>query len=266
MECRLSGVDFDIAASAGWYSAIAGVLTGFALLSILFPLDHETADSNETETSNAVVVFTCAFFSLLILAFTYAVLAGRTGDGPVVDVAAHEQLLNGAAFGLATLLLLFGLHELLLAYGANRQVFQPARRVIVTMTSVVGPLVVLALQFSNTLDLQRYRVAATGSSSVQCGMWGLPNGVWINLGITAVALTTVLALGTVRDRLPRRRSAPTLAAKIVLGFTVAVTGWTALVLPLLPDSAVTGALFEHLTLAVTATATVGVAEASWLGR
>ncbi|MGH3145456.1 MAG: hypothetical protein ACRDTR_06595 [Rubrobacter sp.] len=134
------------------------------------------------------------------------------------------------------------------------------------MTSIVGPLVVLAFQFSNTLDLERYRLAVAGASSVQCGMWGLPNGVWINLGITAAALAAVLALGAVRDLLPRRRSAPTLVAKAVLGFTVAVTGWAAIVLPLLPDSTVTGALFEHLTLAVTATATVGVAGASWLGR
>ncbi len=264
MECRLPSVDFDIAASAGWYSAIAGLLAGFALLYILFPLDHETADVDETEIGNAAVVFTCASFSLLILAFTYAVLPGRTGDGPVVGVAAHEQLLNGAAFGFTMLLLLFGLHELLKAYGANRQVFQPARRVIVAMTSIVGPLVVLAFQFSNTLDLQRYRIAVAEASSVQCGMWGLPDGVWINLGITAAAIAAVLVLGAVRDRLPRWRSAPTLVAKVVLGFTV--TGWAAIVLPLLPDSAVTSALFEHLALAVTATATAGVAGASWLGR
>jgi hypothetical protein len=114
-----------------------------------------------------------------------------------------------------------------------------------------------------TLDLQRYRAAA---SSVQCGIWDLPDEVWINVGITASALAAVLALATVRNRLPRRRSAPTLAAKPVLGFTVAVTGWAAVVLPLLQDSTVTGALFEHLTLAVTATTTVGVARASWLGR
>ena len=141
--CRLSSIDFDIAASAGWYSAIAGLLAGFALLYILFPLDHETTVSDETDTGNAVVVFTCAFFSLLILAFTYAVLAGRTGDGPVVGVAAHEQLLNGTAF-------------------------EPARHVIVMMTSIVGPLMVLAFQFSNTLDLERYRAASTEASSVQC--------------------------------------------------------------------------------------------------
>lgn len=99
------------------------------------------------------------------------------------------------------------------------------------MTSILGPLVVLALQFSNALDLQRYRAAVTEDASVQCGMWGPPDGVWINLGIT-----------------------------------VAVAGWAAIVLPLLPNSAFTSALFEHLTLAVTATATVGVAGASWLGR
>ena len=264
--CRLSSIDFDIAASAGWYSAIAGLLAGFALLYILFPLDHETTLSDVTDTGNAVVVFTCAFFSLLILAFTYAVLAGRTGDGPVVGLAAHEQLPNGTAFGLTTLLLLFGLHELLRAYGANRQAFEPARHVIVMMTSIVGPLMVLAFQFSNTLDLERYRAASTEASSVQCRMWGLPDGVWINLGIIALASAAVLVLAAVRYRLPRRCSAPVLAAKAVLGFTVAVTGWAAVVLPLLQASAVTSALFEHLALVVMATATVGVAGASWLGR
>ena len=79
-------------------------------------------------------------------------------------------MLNGTAFGLTTLLLLFGMHELLRAYGANRQVFEPARHIIVVMTSMVGPLMMLAFQFSNTVDLERYRTASTDASSVQCGM------------------------------------------------------------------------------------------------
>jgi hypothetical protein len=45
-DCRISALDFDIAASAGWYSAIAGLLAGllagFALLAILLPLDHDS--------------------------------------------------------------------------------------------------------------------------------------------------------------------------------------------------------------------------------
>ena len=176
--CRPSSIDFDIAASAGWYSAIAGLLAGFALLYILFPLDHETTVSDETDTGNAVVVFACAFFSLLILAFTYAVLAGRTGDGPVVGVAAHEQLLNGTAFGLTTLLLLFGLHELLRAYGANREAFEPARHVIVMMTSIVGPLMVLAFQSATPWTWSDPGLPAPRhpQCSVECGACPMGSG------------------------------------------------------------------------------------------
>ena len=101
---------FDIAAAAGWYSTVAGLLAGFALLAVLLPLDQDTRDDDaEAAGASGVIVFTSAFFSLLILAFSYAILSGRS-NGPV---AAHEQQLNGAAFGLASLLLLLGLREVL---------------------------------------------------------------------------------------------------------------------------------------------------------
>ena len=111
------GGSFDIAASAGWYSAVAGLLAGFALLAILLPLDHEAEDGEAVYGANTVVIYVCSFFSLLILSVSYAVLAGRTGGGAVAGVAAHEQMLFGAAFGLATLPLLFGLHAILRTYG-----------------------------------------------------------------------------------------------------------------------------------------------------
>ena len=94
---------FDIAAAAGWYSSVAGLLAGFALVAILLPLDHEAAEPDTTHGTNAVLIYTCSFFSLLILSISYAVLAGRIGGGTVAGVAAHEQMLNGAAFGLSTL-------------------------------------------------------------------------------------------------------------------------------------------------------------------
>ncbi len=267
VSCRAVGIDFDIAATAGWYSAIAGMLAGFALLAILLPLDHAAAaggDEAESSSSNAEVVFTCAFFSLLVLGITYAVLAGRTSDGPQAAFAAAEQLWNGTAFGLSSLLLLFGLHAVLGAYGGNRLVFQPARRVIVAMTSIYGPLIVLALQFSSALDLEHYR--ADAAESVRCGWLSIPNGVWVNVAIVGVAALGVVSLALLRQRLPRIGSVSAFIAKVVLGGTIGVAVATSAVLPLLSESVVAGAAFEHVSLVIGSIATVAVAAASWISR
>lgn len=271
MDCRFDSLDFDIASSAGWYSAIAGLLAGFALLAILLPLDHDNARQEDSDdaagvaASESVVIFTCAFFSLLILGFTYAILAGRTSDGPSVGIAAHEQLLNGAAFGLSTLLLLLGLRAVLASYGRNRQVFLPARNVMLVMTAVLGPVAALSLQCANALDVERYR-ASIAPSPQACGVAGFPSGVWVNLSITAVALVATILLAVLRHRLPRTVGASVLIAKGVLGFCVVVVAWSSLVVPLLPTDVVTGAVFEHVTLAVTGVATVLVAAAAWAAR
>ncbi len=271
IDCRFSAPDFDIAASAGWYSAIAGLLAGFALLAILLPLDHDSGlegghpdDPGPVGASESVVMFTCAFFSLLILGFTYAILAGRTGEG-TEGIAAHEQLLNGAAFGLATLLLLLGLRAVLATYGPNRQVFAPARNVMLVMTAFLGPVVALSLQFTNALDIERYRASLHGGAE-GCERAGLPSGVWINLTITAATLLGLVVLAAIHRRLPRSVGASVLIAKGVLGFCVLVVAWTSLVVPLLPTSIVAGAVFEHVTLATTGVATLLVAAAAWSTR
>jgi hypothetical protein len=263
MDCRLSSLDFDIAASAGWYSAIAGLLAGFALLSILFPLDHEASNPDESQSGNAVVVFTCAFVSLLALGFAFAVLAGRVGDGDVIGVAAHEQVVYGSAFGLASVLMLFGLHAVLRTYAPNRSVFAPAQRVIVLTTSVLAPVMLLALQFGSALDVSRFRVA-TGRAD--CGWGNLPNSVWIDLVIVSVAFVALVLMWLLRDRMPHRAAAPAIAAKAVLAYTVAVVVWGSMLVPLLPADVVAGFWFEHLALGVTAVATVGVAATAWMGR
>lgn len=261
----LDGLDFDISASAGWYSAIAGLLAGFALLAILLPLDHEAESADDRSVADSVVIFTCAFFTLLILGFSYAALAGRTGEGPAAAVAAHEQLLNGAVFGLASLLLLFGLRSVLSAYSVNSTVFGAARNVMLVVTATLGPLVALSLQFSNALDLERYRLGATGSSGDR-GLDGLPTGVWINLSITAAALLAVVGLALLRRRLPRSLRAARYVAMGTLGLAVAVTMWSSLAVPLLPTELVTSAVFEHVTLGGTALGTVIVAAAAWAAR
>jgi hypothetical protein len=266
-SCRITELEFDVAASAGWYSAIAGVLAGFALLAILLPLDHDAAQDDPESArhgSDGVVILACAFFSLLISAFTYAVLAGRSaGTSQGAAVAAHEQLLNGVALGLTTLLLLFALRSILASYGANRGVFLPAQQILLGGTALFGPVVLLSFQFANAVDVERLRLDPTAAS---CGPAGVPAGLWVNLAITLAALAGLAALGFNRDRLPVRNQAPTWIAKGVLGFNVGVVVWSSIAVPLLSVDVVGGAITEHLVVATSAVATVLVAAASWSAR
>lgn len=249
---------FDIAAAAGWYSAVAGLLAGFALLAILLPLDHEADDGEAVYGANAVVIYVCSFFSLLILSISYAILAGRTGSDTAAGVAAHEQMLYGAAFGLATLLLLFGLHAILRTYGGNRDTFAPASDLIMTVTSVLAPVLVLALQFSNTLDLQRYRAGGTTDD--------IPAGVWLNLSLVALGVAAILVVAAMRARLPEVSTAPRVISKAVLGYTLAATIWTSIAVPLLPAEIITSAGLEHGLMGLTVVGAVAVSIASWIGR
>lgn len=237
---------------------MAGLLAGFALVAILLPLDHEAEEPDPTHGANAVVVYASAFFSLLILSIGYAVLAGRVGEGEVEAVAVHEQMLIGVAFGLSTLLLLLGLHAVLRTYGVNREVFAPARELILTVTSVLGPVLVLALQFSNTLDLQRYRAGGA--------LEPFAPGVVANLVIVGVGSAAVMVVARLRDRLPEVDTAPRVLARSVLFYTFGATLWAALAVPLLPVEVITSAALEHGLLGLTALGVVGVSVASWAGR
>ena len=53
---------------------------------------------------------------------------------------------------------------------------------------------------------------------------------------------------------------------LILGLTVAVTVWTAVVVPLLPIELVASAMFEHIVLGLTAIATLAVAAIAHAGR
>ena len=162
----------------GWYSAIAGLLAGFAFVAILLPLDHEDREGDEQSVGLAALTFVCAFVALTWLAFGYAIRAGRVGEGEVLGVAVHEQLIYGTAFGLSALLVLLGLQAALRSYGRGDRVFGPSRAMIVRVTAVVGPVVLLGMQFSNALDIERFRVQV-GAAEAPCGALGLPTGVLI---------------------------------------------------------------------------------------
>lgn len=265
MDCRLPRLDFDFAAAAGWYSSIAGLLAGFAFLAILLPLDHEKLSTQGAAADRSVVAFTCAFFSLVLVAFDYAVLGGAA-DPTGAGRAAHEQMLSGTAFGLATLLLLYGLYAVLKAQGSDGEVFEPALRIILLMTGVLGPLTFLALQFSNTLDLERLREAQENATAAVCDNWELPRGVWLNLAIIAIAAVAILVLALARRRLPRRPGASLLVSKTVLAFAVLNTVWASVFASILPDTVITSAWLEHSTLTASAAGMVLFSVMSFVSR
>lgn len=263
--CNVDFLTFGIASSAGWYSAIAGVLAGFALLAILLPLDHE-ASAEHSRASQSVVIFTGAFFSLLILAFNYAVLSGRDGETPqALAIAAHEQFMFGAVFGLSTILLLFGLRAVLSSYSQNAQVFAAARNVMLVVIALLAPIVALSLQFSNSLDIEGARIALA-SEPLECGALGLPNGIWINLFITLAGFTGVIAVALLRNRLPHSLRSAVLISYVTLGFTVVATVWTSVVAPLIPVELLTSSIFEHVALGFVAIAATLISAAAWTAR
>lgn len=261
--CSFTGSEFDIGLAAGWYSAIAGLLAGFALLSVLLPLDHDTADRSEKAQKAAatgVIVFTSAFFALLILSFSYAILSGR----PAGAIAAHEQQLNGAAFGLSSLLMLLGLREVLHIYGGNRHILAPAQDLIDKVVGIWGPLIVIAVQFSNTLDLEAVR-ANDPDIDTTC-FAGLPIGIWVNGAIAATAAIILFALPLISKRISFDVAIESILGRVTLGFTIFVTIWIAAFVPFLPEAFIASTILEHATFGLTAAGTVAFGASAWLSR
>ena len=87
--------------------------------------------------------------------------------------SAHEQLLNGSAFGLSTLLLLFGLRSVLAAYG-----HQPGglpscpQRHADHVPAVLEPVVSLSLQFANAMDIEAYRASVSPETN-DAALWAV---------------------------------------------------------------------------------------------
>lgn len=261
--CNFDEAEFDIAASAGWYSGIAGLLAGFAMLAILLPLDHEATEHGkwaERAGSNGVIVFTSAFFALLVLAFTYAILSGR----PPGAASVHEKQLGGAAFGLASLLMLVGLREVLRLYGSNRRILKPATTLIARVTGIFGPIMVVAFGLSNALDVAMFR-AASAPSDTLC-IAGVPDGTWLNVALCGIAVAIIALIPVLGRRVHVGTSATAIIGHLTLGFTLSVAVWTAAIVPFLPSAFVGGAFLEHLVMGITAIGAVIFGATAWLSR
>jgi hypothetical protein len=106
--CLPPRLDFEIAQTAGFYSQLAGVLSGFAFAALLFLVTSSgqwaTRDDDLKLTLRLVVA---VFVSLVLTSLSYAMLAGDTANG---GRAASIQLVVASGFisaGVALLLLVY---------------------------------------------------------------------------------------------------------------------------------------------------------------
>ncbi|GAA1290672.1 hypothetical protein GCM10009609_68430 [Pseudonocardia aurantiaca] len=106
--CVPPRLDFEIAQTAGFYSQLAGVLSGFAFAALLFLVTSSsqwaTRDDDLKLTLRLVVA---VFVSLVLTSLSYAMLAGDTANG---GRAASIQLVVASGFisaGVALLLLVY---------------------------------------------------------------------------------------------------------------------------------------------------------------
>lgn len=157
-----------------------------------------------------------------------------------------------------------GLREVLRLYGGNRAMLEPANALIARVTGVFGPIIVVAFNFSNALDVEVFRSYAY-PTDVVC-VAGVPQGVWTNALLSVIAVIAILLIPLVGRRWQLGRSAAAMIGHVTLGFTVAVAVWTAAFVPFLPAEIVGGAVMEHIIVGISAGGAVTFGAAAWLSR
>jgi hypothetical protein len=155
---------FNIAATAGFYSQLAGVLAGFAFAAIMVLLTARMTPSQSQSSgvppfSSATRVLVVSFVGLVLASLNYAVLAG---DVPGKPRSATLELVGGVGFGAAGLLLLYAM---VLTFDDVSRMSQQAHADSVgnflrtVLSTVITPLILLFIY----LGVQDFNYASRGS-------------------------------------------------------------------------------------------------------
>ncbi len=105
---------FDIGTTAGFYSAVAGVMSGFAFVSLSTLIATDGFRNEGGDYDSAAQALGSAFISLLLISVTYAILAGDTessGRASTVEVIAGAGLSAAALQLIYSITLLIRLHR-----------------------------------------------------------------------------------------------------------------------------------------------------------
>jgi hypothetical protein len=113
-------LDFDISKTAGAYSQMASVFTGFAFLAMTIVLSRRDYNPNLKFTprqldqdKRTVIALLCAFTGLLVATVEYSIIAGESGHALIEGRAASEELLAAVGFTVSVYILLYALVHLI---------------------------------------------------------------------------------------------------------------------------------------------------------
>lgn len=150
----------DVAATAGLYSQVSGVLAGFAFSSIIAAVAIRVSPGSPAINLDKFVrVLVGAFFALIITSVGYAVLAGeKTSAGRVASLEA----VAGLAFGFSAVLVVFAIVLMLdEVHAADGQ--SSLRGAADFMRATLGQGVTVLISLYIYLGLDDYQDASKGS-------------------------------------------------------------------------------------------------------
>jgi hypothetical protein len=212
--CENSLATYDIAATAGFYSQLAGVLAGFAFgsLTLVVQGSHrrkkfEDENAGLDRDRQLLLALAVAFLLLIIATLLYSVIGGEKGCALVQGRTDSEQFLSGITFALAIFTLLWAIVHLVGNAGIHRGGVH-IRFIVATMGP---PLAVMFLTLAaQDIALTPWKVnPGTNEFEAQQGYW---SDVYGNsaLVVPALAFLTGLAAWLVgfrtRNKIPGERS------------------------------------------------------------
>lgn len=146
-----SGPTYDTVATAGLYAQIGGVFAGFAFTALIIILRPR---EGEHRVEGLPLTLLAAFFSLVVSAITYAVLAGeRMAPGR----ARVEQLIASLPFAMSIIMLLYGV-SLLMA--ASSVVQRSSVRASQVLAAVAAPTLSMFFLTLAALDVETMRIVS----------------------------------------------------------------------------------------------------------
>lgn len=125
MICPTGSLTYNIAATAGYYSALAGILAGFSFAAIILVIPGSfsrqsgpqeapaEAIGSDLTDAHVLVALLVAFVGLIISTVQYAELAGESSCAEILGRAENEEVLGGVLLAIVCVTLLFAVVRLL---------------------------------------------------------------------------------------------------------------------------------------------------------